>query len=219
MYNRTTFRRAEVRYDSNNCLPYVPYHFLCADLVVLRRRFCPDLQPDSPRGYFAASAPAIRGFSGTLVLHRQKTGQMDISPLRTADFTANINNLLESKPGNLTIGDIDASNFLTQGRLDCTVTLKHPFPGLDQYDGFDAGVSFITANQCFRSIISHTAVVPPLARTRRFFSNADGYTRWFNEPEFDGGGAPIFRILSRQALEPSDAHCGRESVQGFRRRA
>lgn len=65
------------------------------------------------------------------------SGKIDIVPLRTANFTANVTQLLEGQPGNLLIEDMDFTEFFTEGRLDCTITLKHPFTGLDMYHGFD----------------------------------------------------------------------------------
>ncbi|HDS30539.1 MAG TPA: hypothetical protein ENN67_05780 [Firmicutes bacterium] len=67
----------------------------------------------------------------------------EIVPMRGANFTANVNNMLEGQPGNLIIGDMDLANFQTEGRLDCTVSLKHPFPGLDQFHGFDVWGVFL----------------------------------------------------------------------------
>lgn len=123
------------------------------------------------------------------------SGQAEAVQLRTASLTANVNNLLESKPGNLQIGNIDTTNYLTDGRINCTVTLKHPFPGLDQYDGFDVWGVFM-----------HNGATPvgydglkypggPGAGTdEASLLNPDGYTRWYNQPEFDGTGSPLFEF-------------------------
>jgi hypothetical protein len=62
---------------------------------------------------------------------------IDIVPLRTAMFTANVNKLLEGAPGNLQISELDPTNFESEGLLPCTVTLRHPFAGLGQFHGFD----------------------------------------------------------------------------------
>ena len=120
------------------------------------------------------------------------TMQIEVIPLRTATFTANVNSLLEGKPNNLLIGDLDLTNYFTDGRLSCTVTLKHPFPGLDMYDGFDVWGVFMHNGA---STISYDGLAysggPAAGEDEGVILNADGYTRWFNQPEFDGNGAPI----------------------------
>jgi hypothetical protein len=119
------------------------------------------------------------------------TGQWTAIPLRTASFTANVNKILEAKPGNLAIQNLDLSQYLSDGILNCTVTLRHPFPGLSKYNGFDVwGV--------FMSNASTTLNYENLGYSvhgnsdEAVMLNPDGYTRWYNQPEFDGGGIPLF---------------------------
>jgi hypothetical protein len=114
---------------------------------------------------------------------------IEIEPLRTATFTANVNKVLEGKNGNLAIKNIDLSNLFTDGSLNCTVTLTHPFPGLHKYDGFD--VYGILMSDGSGSIL-YDDLKYDQAGTDATLLNADGYTRWYNEPEFDGGGIPLF---------------------------
>jgi hypothetical protein len=104
-----------------------------------------------------------------------------------------VNSLLESKPGNLLIEDLDLTNYMTEGRLDCTVTLKHPFPGLDMYDGFDVWGVFIHngASHLIYDNLTYSGG-PSAGNDEAVLLNPDGYTRWFNQPEFDGDGSPLF---------------------------
>jgi hypothetical protein len=121
-----------------------------------------------------------------------QTGRIDVLQLRSASFTANVNNLLEAKPNNLLITDIDLTDYFTDGRLNCTVTLKHPFPGLYEYDGFDVWGVFLHngASALHYDGLTYSGG-PAAGEDEAELLNADGYTRWFNQPEFDGSGAPL----------------------------
>jgi len=120
------------------------------------------------------------------------SGSCQVIPLRGCAFTANVNKLLESKPGNLLITNIDTSQYLTEGRLDCTVTLKHPFPGLEQYNGFDVWGVFMHngTTQLGYDDLTYSGG-PNAGQNEAVLLNPDGYTRWFNQPEFDGNGSPL----------------------------
>jgi len=131
--------------------------------------------------------------------------EIEIVQLRTAKFTANVNTLLEGNPGNLIIDEIDLTDYISQGRIDCTVNLKHPFPGIDQYHGFDVrGVFLHNSNGTLlydgltygRSADEGDDVAVLL--------NPDGYTRWFNYPEFDGSSSPIFEFTSGKLSSLAD---------------
>lgn len=120
------------------------------------------------------------------------TNTCQVIPLRTASMTANLNNLLESKPGNLLIHDMDITKFSSEGRIDCTVTLKHPFPGLYQYNGFDVWGVFIHYGV---SPVGYDGLTfsggPAAGPDEAVLLNPDGYTRWYNKPEFSGTGSPL----------------------------
>lgn len=121
-----------------------------------------------------------------------KTGLCEVNPLRGPAFTANVNNLLESKPNNLVISELDLSNYLTQGRLDCTITLKHPFPGMGNFNGFDVWGVFLHNGA---SVLDYEGLTysggPDAGQDEAVLLNPDGFTRWFNQPEFDGNGPPL----------------------------
>ncbi|HEX9745683.1 MAG TPA: hypothetical protein VGB30_09670 [bacterium] len=38
---------------------------------------------------------------------------------------------------------MDVSDYFTDGKIDVTVSLTHPFAGIDQYHGFDVGGVFM----------------------------------------------------------------------------
>jgi len=117
----------------------------------------------------------------------------EVVPMRGPMFTANVNSLLEKAPGNLLIGEMDVTDFFTEGRLDCTVTLRHPFPGLDMYNGFDVWGVFITdgsMNLLYEDLVYSDGLNPG----EGLLLNPDGYTRWFNYPEFNGSSVPLFEF-------------------------
>ncbi|MFH1677115.1 MAG: hypothetical protein ABIC40_08830 [bacterium] len=118
------------------------------------------------------------------------SSNIEIVPLRTATFTANVNKILEGKPGNLQIKDMDVSDLFTHGWLNCTVELHHPFPGLGMYNGFDVWGVFMhngTASLQYDGLTYADGTVGDEA----LLLNPDGYTRWFNATEFDGNGIPL----------------------------
>jgi hypothetical protein len=119
------------------------------------------------------------------------TETLEITPLRTAMFTANVNNLLEGKSGNLLITDMDVTKFSTEGRLDCTIGLKHPLPGLQSYSGFDVWGVFLHNGS---TPIGYDNLVysDGTGSDEAALLNPDGFTRWYNFPEFNGPGSPIF---------------------------
>ncbi len=119
--------------------------------------------------------------------------QIETVPMRTAAFTANINNLLYKNPGSFSVSDLDVSNFQTEGRLDCTVKIAHPFPGHDRFNGFDVRGAFLHNGESMLGYDGLTYGGGPYAgENEAVLLNADGYTRWFNQPEFDGDGIPLF---------------------------
>ena len=127
---------------------YLTHMILAASVVLLlgctgagNHPVAPGLDPVGHSQGMSSARQQIWGYYEITI--NPVTRKWQAVPLRTADITVNVNNLLEAKPGNLVIGDIDSSNYATQGRLDCTITLKHPFPGLDRFDGFDVWGVFI----------------------------------------------------------------------------
>ncbi|HDS29783.1 MAG TPA: hypothetical protein ENN67_01940 [Firmicutes bacterium] len=118
---------------------------------------------------------------------------VEIIPVRTADIHLNVVKLLETPPcyGCLTITNI---HIVGPNVLEADVTLKHPFPGLAKYTGFDVRGIFI-AQSDFTFPVSgrKTAVgdnVPKLI-------NADGYTSLFNPTDFppDSPGFPALKYI------------------------
>jgi len=112
-------------------------------------------------------------------------GSVEIIPLRSAQFAANVTVFLQPPLGstaNMGIKVIDMSQFLTEGLIDVDVTLHHPFPGLDMYTGFDVMGIFIHNGD--KTGIYDTTVNRATGNGTALLLNADGYTRWYNPVEF-----------------------------------
>ena len=116
------------------------------------------------------------------------SGTVEIVPMRTAMFRANVTQWMQApkgNPANLAITIVDASTFMADGRIAVDVALRHPFPGLDGYTGFDV-----------HGIFMHDGPIPGKydpsvawayeAVDAAVLENADGYTRWWNFTEFTG---------------------------------
>ncbi|MFH1675513.1 MAG: hypothetical protein ABIC40_00710, partial [bacterium] len=109
----------------------------------------------------------------------------EITPIRTAEFTANVTVFLQpplGKTSNLGIKVTDTSEFLTEGLIDVEVALHHPFPGLDMYTGFDVMGVFI--HNGAKPGTYDPDVFWPDGNGTALLLNADGYTRWYNPVEF-----------------------------------
>ena len=105
-------------------------------------------------------------------------------PLRTAMYRCNLNRLMETHgPKHLKFANLDFSEFSSAGHLSLDVGLEHPFPGLDQYTGFDVWGVFMHDGS---GVLSYEALAYPVRGSDATLANADGYTRWFNMPEFTG---------------------------------
>lgn len=95
---------------------------------------------------------------------------------------------------NLVIQIVDDSKWLTEGRFDIKVGLKHPFTGLNQFTGFDVmGVFLTDGNFTLKSQAGVTMSDGGIKDATML--NPDGYTRWWNQDEFEGGTIRIFSYI------------------------
>ncbi len=123
------------------------------------------------------------------------TWEITATPLRGAQFTVDVVTFLQKpagNPQNLSIKVTDVSEWLTLGLIDVDVTLRHPFPGLDEYTGFDVYGVFVapgtSGGEYDGDVIYSNGADEPI------LTNADGYTRWMNPVEFPSNGT-IFRFV------------------------
>jgi hypothetical protein len=114
-------------------------------------------------------------------------GTLDVVPMRTSAMHVNVVPFLEPPAGLR----LKISNLHFDGALcDVDVSLVHPFPGLDQYTGFDVCGIFISSGSITGFADPNIFMSGP-GDTQLL--NPDGYTRWWNPVEFSGPGQPIMR--------------------------
>ena len=108
---------------------------------------------------------------------------------------------------------ISGSNYVD---TDIDVALTHPFPGLPQYNGYDVRGVFMGDGSNTLSAVG--TVIYPVFGTDQFMfddpesgsgdpagGGPDGYTRWFNRPEFSMGGMPVFSYTQGRLATPGFA--------------
>jgi len=120
-----------------------------------------------------------------------------IIPIRSAMFNANV--LLFMQPPSspihmlsisIDMGDSDILNHL----IAVDVTLRHPFPGVNKYRGFDVrGIFMADGSRTaeFDNSITYAdwfAASAGVPGPDSVLLNADGYTRWWNPEEFTSYG-------------------------------
>ena len=112
-------------------------------------------------------------------------------PIRGAEFAANVTMFLQPPSGklsNLKFNNMDFTKWADEGKVDLDVGLTHPFPGLNQYTGFDVmGVFMHNGSNNSGYPMAYNATWGRIGKDGVLL-NADGYTRWFNATEFNKPG-------------------------------
>ncbi len=120
---------------------------------------------------------------------------------RTVMFTANVVTFINMNPANLKFlvkEILPGPDYLD---VDIDVTLNHPFPGLNQFDGYDVRGVFMGDGSA--SLNYNGSLVYPVQGTDQFqladpdfpggeHGQPDGYTRWFNLTEFANPSMDMF---------------------------
>ncbi len=153
----------------------------------------PGITPDQPTTEIQSSG-AAKAYSPPLlwglytVAYDSATHEITAAPQRGPSFALNVVKFLQPPAGSLsgmTIGVLDDSSFVTDGRVDVRIILHHPFPGQPGYTGFDVCGIFMTersqqSDYDWALWYADPTLDPSLL-------NPDGYTRWMNPEEFLGG--------------------------------
>ncbi|MFH1676541.1 MAG: hypothetical protein ABIC40_05905, partial [bacterium] len=129
-------------------------------------------------------------------------------PLRHAMFTANVTKFVNGKPSNLGFHINDMPVGADYIDVDIDVTITHPFPGLPQYNGYDVRGVFM--GNWSKFLDYNADLVYSVNGTDQFMmadpddgiGGPDGYTRWFNAPEFSTGGMPLFQYTPGKVATP-----------------
>jgi len=115
-----------------------------------------------------------------------ESGEAEIVPARTSAFEANVTRFLQppASPINLlAIAFQPETNFL-EGYVVCDLSIQHPFPGT-KYPGFDVR-GIVMGDSGIPCEWDPSLVYPD--ENGVMVLNADGYTRWWNQPEFTSTG-------------------------------
>jgi len=123
-------------------------------------------------------------------------GELRLIPLRSAMFNANVVQFLAPpfSPTNLMSVRIMPGSDIPSGYLDLEIGLTHPFIGQERYKGFDVRCIFM-ADGSTASQYDPTILYSVPGGDEAYMLNPDGYTRWWNAPEFFDPH-PIFSFTS-----------------------
>jgi outer membrane protein assembly factor BamB len=112
----------------------------------------------------------------------RETLEASIVSQRSGALHLNAVRFLEAPPTlKIKIGNVTLDGTV----IGCDVTLTHPFPGLNQYAGFDVHGVLISDGSIF-GFADPDIVISGPGGTRLL--NADGFTRWWNAVEFPDNG-------------------------------
>jgi len=113
-----------------------------------------------------------------------RTGEVGVVPVRGADFECNVVNFLQppKAPINLlkVVLNLGGTDFST-GKVSVDVSIRHPFPGT-KYCGFDV-MGIVMDDYQPSQLKSDPSILCSMAPST-LLKNADGWTRWWNQPEF-----------------------------------
>jgi len=113
-----------------------------------------------------------------------ETGSIEMVPIRTAEFTANVVRFLQPPIAPIEFVTIQLNSpesDIMNGLITMDITLRHPFPGKTIFRGFD--VRGIIMAEGGRTGI-HDSGVKFAAPGQMKMVNPDGYSRWWNQAEF-----------------------------------
>jgi hypothetical protein len=167
--------------------------------------------PDSIAGAAHSNAPATLLWGYFEIYMDIPTATVTAVEDRTAMFAANVVNFLNGKATSLGF-HINGTNVTADYvDVDIDVSITHPFPGMPQYNGYDVRGVFMGDGS--DNLIYNPYVIYPVLGTDQFmpadpvdgFGGPDGYTRWFNLPEFSFGGAPLFQYTQGKLATPGFA--------------
>lgn len=121
----------------------------------------------------------------------ESSGEAEVAMNRTAMSTFNVTGLVEAIPGDFLVYDFDIPKYLTEGLLEPLVKITHPFAGNTKYNGFDVWCVLMTNGS---GTLNYNGVSVS-GENDGLLTNADGYTRWFNYPEFSGSTLPLVSYI------------------------
>jgi len=142
------------------------------------------------------------------------TLRADVVPVRGLMFNANIVNFLQPpmSPTHMLGVQIDPGlSDIPNHYLAVDVTIRHPFPGMGMYRGFDVRGIFMSDGSITSGFDPGLLYAdwfntsPGTPGTESVLTNADGYTRWWNPGEFTSIGTLFGYIQGGLAAPGYDA--------------
>ena len=129
----------------------------------------------------------------------------EVIPLRSADFTCNVTKFMQPplKPVNMVSIAVGPNSKPSVGYFEVDVTLRHPFTGANIYKGFDVR-GILMADGSIVGTHDSSVLRGGPGDTRLL--NADGYTRWWNYPEFTSYNT-IFGFTAGKLAPPNHPTC------------
>jgi len=127
-----------------------------------------------------------------------ETLEVEIVPLRGLEWHANVVEFMQPPHpiSNLGIVVDEGASDVPNGLFAVDVTLRHPFPTLHQFRGFDVrGVFLADGSYSSEHDPAATFADPDPGANEARLLNADGYVRWFNPKEFTLGGVSILEYI------------------------
>jgi len=114
--------------------------------------------------------------------------EAEIAPLRGAEFTANVTRFMQPpiSPTNMVSISLLSGSDPSTGYFDVEVTLRHPFPGIPLYRGFDVRGILVSDGS---ATSEHDSSATYAVDGDTVLLNADGLTRWWNPTEFTSYGS------------------------------
>jgi len=130
--------------------------------------------------------PGIKAMWGFWQIEiNSETLDYEIVPLRGVEFTVDVVRFMQppsGNPANLKLEFTDLSGWPDEGAMAVDLVLTHPFPGFDQFAGFDVMGVFVSSGSL--ESLHDTNVRYPEEGSDPILLNPDGYTRWMNPSEF-----------------------------------
>ncbi len=133
---------------------------------------------------------------------------LEVIPLRQSSLHVNVLKFLESDNPYLKIKNLVIGTDL----IEVDVELTHPFPGMNQYTGFDVRGIFITPGSI--SGYYDSGIIHP-AQSESFLVNADGLTRWWNPSEFPVG-TTMFGYIDGKLGNPYNGSNLNATLNGYK---
>jgi len=114
-----------------------------------------------------------------------ETGAVDVSQSRHAEMAVNVSMFLGTQYISFSIGNMET--YPDHMDIAVDVSLRHPFPGYEKYNGFDVRGVVMGDGSLWDSWDPDANLMHPDPLNDVYLSNDDGYTRWFNATEFTSG--------------------------------